>query len=326
MMEHPSVSSASKIEVVGGHAAAGTGPAILKAPQPGRLWKPYQELTEEQRAEDPTQKSRGDVEHAFYQEVYHAVDLHPTADVNEVSPLSPFLPKFYGCVFDEKTSSRFLDLEDVTANFGKPCVCDLKIGRRTYDETARSKKILSQSTGYRLQERIGFRCSGMSTFVLDGIGGETTGEARRIIHDHKWGKSLNETQVLEGLRMYFDGGAAFLASSSSLGCSKTDARRGHKDHSCESLVKKALDLLQQLKVVLETRPKYRLYATSVLFAYDAEDPVASLRMNLIDFAHVFHIQKYDTGTDFEKDFNFLFGLKSLMIYLKLIMQRNNEKR
>lgn len=55
-------------------------------------------------------------------------------------------------------------LTDVTANFSKPCVMDIKMGSQTYEPDAPEEKRLREIAKYPLQETFGFRIVGMRFF------------------------------------------------------------------------------------------------------------------------------------------------------------------
>ncbi len=56
---------------------------------------------------------------------------------------------------------KFMKLEDVVSKFHKPCIMDVKLGRRVWDDYANSDKIDKEKRKYPLQEVIGFRVTGM---------------------------------------------------------------------------------------------------------------------------------------------------------------------
>ena len=60
----------------------------------------------------------------------------------------------------------YLKLEDVTHKFNKPCIMDVKIGRKSYDPFASSEKIQQQVSKYPLMEEIGFLVLGMRVRVV----------------------------------------------------------------------------------------------------------------------------------------------------------------
>ncbi|GCB74704.1 hypothetical protein scyTo_0003795 [Scyliorhinus torazame] len=76
--------------------------------------------------------------------------------------LRKFLPKFLG-TWTPTTSPNelYLKLEDVTRKFNKPCIMDVKIGKKSYDPDASAEKVQQQISKYPLMEEIGFLVLGM---------------------------------------------------------------------------------------------------------------------------------------------------------------------
>lgn len=54
-----------------------------------------------------------------------------------------------------------MKLEDVVSRFRKPCILDVKVGRRVWDDFAESDKIERERKKYPPQEILGFRIIGM---------------------------------------------------------------------------------------------------------------------------------------------------------------------
>ncbi|XP_015360162.1 inositol polyphosphate multikinase isoform X4 [Marmota marmota marmota] len=83
---------------------------------------------------------RGPRELEFYNMVY-------AADCSDgvLLELRKYLPKYYG-IWSPPTAPNdlYLKLEDVTHKFNKPCIMDVKIGRKSYDPFASSEKIQQQ--------------------------------------------------------------------------------------------------------------------------------------------------------------------------------------
>ena len=55
---------------------------------------------------------------------------------------------------------KYLQLEDVTSKYKKPCVIDIKIGKITYDPDASEEKKRKESTKYPPLQKIGFQLRG----------------------------------------------------------------------------------------------------------------------------------------------------------------------
>ena len=60
-----------------------------------------------------------------------------------------------------------MKLEDITHKFRKPCIMDVKIGRRVWDDFAEQDKIDREKKKYPAQEIIGFRIIGMRVSSCD---------------------------------------------------------------------------------------------------------------------------------------------------------------
>ena len=54
-----------------------------------------------------------------------------------------------------------MKLEDITHRFRRPCIMDVKLGRRVWDDFAEQDKIDREKKKYPAQEIIGFRIIGM---------------------------------------------------------------------------------------------------------------------------------------------------------------------
>nr|XP_031538340.1 inositol polyphosphate multikinase isoform X3 [Vicugna pacos] len=97
--------------------------------------------------------------------------------------LRKYLPKYYG-IWSPPTAPNdlYLKLEDVTHKFNKPCIMDVKIGRKSYDPFASSEKIQQQvyhvhSDSYETQNQHYGRSltketlkDGVSRFFHNGFG------------------------------------------------------------------------------------------------------------------------------------------------------------
>ena len=58
-------------------------------------------------------------------------------------------------------TDKFIKLEDIVSRFHKPCIMDVKVGRRVWDDFAQQDKIDREKKKYPQQEIIGFRIIGM---------------------------------------------------------------------------------------------------------------------------------------------------------------------
>lgn len=187
----------------------------------------------------------------------------------------------------------FLSLEDLAAHCREPCIIDIKIGQITYDPMAIKEKVLEQSSKYKRLREFGFRILGMK------LGSQ--------FKDKTFGRTLETTkQVYEAL----DG---FLMPIE------------RNEYKC-AVISKILEELEDLLEWFEEKNinQLRFFSSSLLIIYDSyinemskttvsiQDELAkSVKVSMIDFAHVFHVHDDSDRQKERKDDNYIFGLRKL---------------
>ena len=81
----------------------------------------------------------------------------------EAKILRSLCPRFYGVVESSEPNaahSAFIRLEDLTRPFRDPCICDIKMGRVTYDPDATEEKKRKESVKYPPLVNTGFQLLG----------------------------------------------------------------------------------------------------------------------------------------------------------------------
>lgn len=63
-------------------------------------------------------------------------------------------------------SVTYLKLENLVGRFRKPCVVDIKMGKKTYDPEAGPAKIAKEMTKFPHVEKFGFQFTGMQVYIL----------------------------------------------------------------------------------------------------------------------------------------------------------------
>ncbi|CAI9726308.1 inositol polyphosphate multikinase-like [Octopus vulgaris] len=97
---------------------------------------------------------RGRRELNFYQTVF---DEKAESDPI-LRRLKDFLPYFYGtCKFDIFPDELYLHLEDMTVEFEKASIADIKIGSQTYDPEASAEKIQYEKIKNQFSTEVGFK-------------------------------------------------------------------------------------------------------------------------------------------------------------------------
>jgi len=250
---------------IAGHGSMGDDQRGLLVHASGIVLKPVQAVP------------KGPREVAFYTKLSsstHTTDLK----------LLTLTAKFFG--LETLEGCDYLVLENLTEGLRKPCVMDVKIGRRTYGPDASKDKMTKEDSKYcGTKVPLGFSVLGIITHNRTGY----------LRLDKSFGRSLNVDNI-------------HLVNANFL---KLD----HKEAVtvAHSFVEKLEDLIN----FFSTQTRYHFYASSLLFVYDSDaiDVGASVRLKMIDFAHVF------PGHD-SLDDNFIHGLQNLTDLFKTFLLPN----
>nr|XP_018901630.1 PREDICTED: inositol polyphosphate multikinase-like [Bemisia tabaci]XP_018901631.1 PREDICTED: inositol polyphosphate multikinase-like [Bemisia tabaci]XP_018901632.1 PREDICTED: inositol polyphosphate multikinase-like [Bemisia tabaci] len=199
--------------------------------------------------------------------------------------LKSFVPKYLGTV-DLKVNDKvvtFIRLEDLTDEFLKPCVMDVKMGAQTWEPNCPKNKQIAEDAKYIESKRdFGFCIPG---FIVHS---PTSNRCLKFGKD--FGRNLNKTTLPAALK-------TFLNADNGLN---------------ENLVLTFLKKLERIKRWFETQKNYAFYSSSILLVYDADGLTSKSTVDdsmvkavMIDFAHVVE----DTNV---LDLNYLNGLKNLI--------------
>jgi hypothetical protein len=222
---------------------------------------------------------------------------------NKNKKIQKFIPKYYGIISiiyseNDKIGKHkknlikdHLVLENLVEGIIKllkknigyelPCLMDMKIGKRTYDEDATESKIKKEIEKYPQQERIGIRVCGIKKYNVK--------EKEYQSKDTKYGRSLDENTIIEAFKFFlFDG---------------IEMRK--------NLVVKFIERLKEFILVMENQNEWRFYGSSVLLIYDGNVDNEKIDLRWIDFARTFPIINKN-----EIDESVLFGLNNLLKYLE----------
>jgi Inositol polyphosphate kinase len=209
---------------------------------------------------------RGSIERNFYVLVSNGDD----------EQLKSFLPQFQGVVniIDSTGRTReYVQLEDATSGFVRPCIIDLKMGTVSWDPDALPSKAARERRKNPLQSQLGFRVVGMKVF--DHNAGEYH------VLDKRYGRDLTLDTADAAFRRFASTGQPL-----------------HPDiHSC------VLKQLHHIEQWFHNVHKFNFYASSLLIIFEG-DPARNqaiqrgemppARVHMIDFGHVFY--RADCGT------------------------------
>lgn len=266
-------------QIAGHGSAKEDGQHAFLKHKDGKLLKPFQK------------PPKGTREVAFYRGVQASEDPDDVA-------IRAWIPRFHGTenigqVEGLSSGEQFLVLDDVLEGLSSPNIMDIKIGRQTWGPDAPVAKREHEDRKYPgTKAPLGFSVLGIIIHrIKDGHA-----QAESIKYDRTFGTSLKTEDVLNIPKVYFDVDNTGLVPA---------------------LVEVVIGQMKALLAVFERQRKYLIYASSILFAYDAQvvrqylvdqdraKLARGVNLKLIDFAHVF-------PSNGQPDDNFVSGLKNLI--------------
>ncbi|XP_071808545.1 uncharacterized protein [Asterias amurensis] len=217
-------------QVAGHMYGVGTSKAGLLQDGTGAVLKPAQNA------------SRGKRERMFYHNV-----SRPDQPSQIYSSLRPFVPRFYGTFMSpEDTSLVYLKINDVTTRFRKPCIMDVKIGSKSYEDGVSLRKVELAKQKYPNLEKIGFQILGMRVYH------PATDEFE--CQDKFYGRSLHVDNAIEGFARYLN---------------VVDGIR-------IDVIPEFLKQLKQIQRWFMNQKQLHFFSSSLLFVYEGATPANSM--------------------------------------------------
>uniref|UniRef100_A0A0G4FCR6 Kinase n=1 Tax=Chromera velia CCMP2878 TaxID=1169474 RepID=A0A0G4FCR6_9ALVE len=194
------------------------------------------------------------------------------------------------------TARQHIILEDLVDGFRKPCVLDIKMGRRQRKLNASPEKEERQrakshsTTSYAL----GFRLCGCQVY--------NRRNDMLCYRDKYWGRKLTAERVTEAIHQWFYNGVS---------C--------HLD-----LIAVLVEKLETLMKCLNELRHWRFWSSSLLIVYDGgindiEEKLQSVDVRMIDFANTIFLPDNPSP-----DEDYLFGLKNLLLILADIWKQHQR--
>lgn len=208
----------------------------------------------------------------------------------EATPTSP--ASEIGC-------DSYLLLHDLTSNYSKPCVIDIKVGTQTYEPDATEEKRTKEYTKYAQMTSFGFRIVGMR--IYDPTHAEADERGFRTF-SKAFGKSLKtREEVLDALRTFFSAGL-------------------HSDPNAHKFRTRAVtNVMMKLRLLrrwFEDNKTLCFYASSLLLVYEGGvSPGGGQDMTTMKMIDLGRVRREAGG-----DHGYKFGLRSLTSMLSELME------
>jgi hypothetical protein len=251
--------------------------------------------------------------------------------------LSRFMPTYYGVLGQRAVSANtphgvtedaHLLLQDLTINFSKPCVMDLKMGCQSYEPDATPEKRAKEFGKYPEQAQFGFRIVGMRFY--DPTHPDANGKGFRYFQK-PYGRALKtREELLRAFRIFFSAGINDHNNQNNINGSSNRTRIGENNGTKSTLSSRELRIrtraisgllvnLRPLRRWFEENNSIRFYASSLLIVYegDTSNGVDTTSIKMIDFGRVRREAGGDDG--------YAYGLETLkQIFVDLLEDENQR--
>ncbi|TYZ61603.1 hypothetical protein PybrP1_008382 [[Pythium] brassicae (nom. inval.)] len=263
---------------LGKHPSGGGGGDAAPASYSAKLWR-----------KERTKRKAG---------VTRSNSTGPLKDILSTAALSPSLwLAVCGCCMAvacsrSLTSSRrtahYLVLDDLTLQYSRPCVLDIKMGTRQHGEDATPAKALSHTAKCEAttSASLGLRLCGMQVY--------NEAKEKYTLWDKHWGRKLAAADIQPALETYLSNGSALRYD----------------------VLAPILTKVQALKRVLEQTRGLRFWGASLLVIYEGDTRQSAPRegVYLIDFAHCQMSPALDSPDD-----GLVLGLANIDRFLSAIL-------
>eukprot|EP01095_Lingulamoeba_sp_RSL-Kostka_P002793 TRINITY_DN13710_c0_g1_i1.p1 TRINITY_DN13710_c0_g1~~TRINITY_DN13710_c0_g1_i1.p1 ORF type:complete len:415 (-),score=124.78 TRINITY_DN13710_c0_g1_i1:21-1211(-) len=179
--------------------------------------------------------------------------------------------------------THFIVLEDLTQDFSKPCIMDIKIGTRAHGDDSTVKKVRSQTLkcNTTTSKDLGLRICGYQVY-------ECNNDEYRYFHKYQ-GRELTKMNFHEEMGRFFNNGNGINVNA----------------------ITKIIPYLTSIKNLINEKPTFKFYSSSLLIIYEGDDglsdQISTPILKMIDFAHT-----HQLTDDFVNDDGYLIGIDNLI--------------
>jgi hypothetical protein len=254
-------------------------------------------------------------------------DLQPCCDESKIEietkllhRLEPFTARYYGTIEynqnDEKVITEtnpgpfgiklnsYILLNNITKNFSKPCVLDIKLGTKTFEPDAPEEKKSYELKKYPPQSDFGFRLTAMRIYDPSNAKSDECGF---VYYPKQFGRSRRTRQSLKEALILFLGGDTL----------PKDIRANRS-----AAIQRILSRLKMIKAWFRDNNSFAFYGSSILIIYEGETvhnggdgvELDMARAKMIDFGRVRRQPGGYCG--------YLRGLTTLIILLEEILKES----
>ncbi|GET87056.1 inositol polyphosphate kinase-like protein, putative [Leishmania tarentolae] len=187
----------------------------------------------------------------------------------------------------DKKICRMIMLEYVCYRFRRPCVMDIKMGSRQYGlhPSAEKKRSKERKATLSTSARYGIRLAGYRRWNAE--------EGRYNCRSKLQCRCLSLKEVKNEMSIFL-----------------------LHNRDMEQVFRRQL---QRLRVAFSQQTIFRFYTSSLLFVYDADDPLKTARVTMVDFAYTYEskelLQDGDPDAEFAYDVGYLKALDTLLSLL-----------
>ncbi|CDH51754.1 arginine metabolism regulation protein iii [Lichtheimia corymbifera JMRC:FSU:9682] len=176
-----------------------------------------------------------------------------------------------------------LCLENVLHGFTRPCVLDLKLGTRLYDDDATPEKRekMQKNAKGTTSEELGIRISGMKVY--------NTIDRAWAIYDKQFGRSRTADTILDGLLSFFFPTSSYAKANDPVivndeeqdkaiggGSSNSDVsnRKRISGTKMNWIMENLLDDIGSIREYVEEHPELEMYCASLLMVFEGDKDAA----------------------------------------------------
>ncbi|KAF5220445.1 hypothetical protein ECC02_006513 [Trypanosoma cruzi] len=188
---------------------------------------------------------------------------------------------------EEGNFCQMIVLEDLCKGFLHPCILDIKMGSRQYGMNPSEAKLRSKERKAMLSTSMqyGVRLAGMKRWCPDTQQYETRSKVA--------GRNLTLEELRETISRFTQ-------------CSKRLRYKFRKQ-------------VRRLRCAFMNQNVFRFFTSSLLFVYDADRPLLSSRVVMVDFAFTYEREELQRGGDpeatYERDFGYIKALDTMLTIL-----------